>query len=235
MPTITRSAALLSAAGLAVTGFASAASAAPPVAQAAGSGVCATLPAPPTASRAYADRLLAAWAAGKRPVAACYTAYSTDAVLFGEKPRGGSWTYVKTVTNSVERFDDVTYRNGAGERIVLRVAFPGSGRWDRVRGAQVFGTSGAISTYADSLIRAWGRGDRAAALKYGTRQAVDALWAFSGGPGGGCWQRSGLAGGYTTIVSYTCESALVELTVKPGAAAAGQPQAVVKAAGFGAG
>ncbi|MFN8030767.1 MAG: hypothetical protein U0Q10_10545 [Dermatophilaceae bacterium] len=241
MTRASRSTAVLAAATglLGLVGAAQAAPAAAPSAAATNTAaqaplVCSTLGAPPKAARAYADRLLAAWAAGKRDVAKCYTAYATDAILFGEKPRGGAWTWVSTVANTPEQFDDVTYRNAAGERIQVRVARPAAGAWDRVTGVQMTGTTGRISTYADNLIRAWGRGDKAAALKYGTPKAVNALWAFSGGAGGGCWQRTFFGGGYTTMAIYSCESATVELTIQPGAAAAGKPQAVVKAQGFGA-
>jgi hypothetical protein len=96
-------------------------------------------------------------------------------------------------------------------------------------------TTTSSSTRADKLVRAWGAGDKAAALKFGTPSVVNKLWNFSGGPGGGCWVRTGTyVGARGTVASYECESALVELNVKPGAAAAGQSQAVVGASTFGA-
>lgn len=91
------------------------------------------------------------------------------------------------------------------------------------------GATGRVSGYADQLVRAWGAGRKAETLKYGTSGVVNQLWDFSHGAGGGGWIRTTTVGGmFETKVSYTCESAYVDFTIKPAAAAAGQPQSVVK-------
>ena len=68
-------------------------------------------------------------------------------------------------------------------------------------------------TYADRLVRAWGRGDRATAACYGTASTVRALFAQAS-PGGIHWRRvsaEGAAG--TALVTYHDDARGGSLTV----------------------
>ena len=198
---------------------------------------CNQLGTPPKDTRLYADRMLAAWGYGQRPQVGCYAIDQVVQFAFAERGKQvGSWVFVSKVHNNEEFFDTVTYRGDGGATMVVNVSLPRAGSWDRIWGIALHNNStGRVSTYADKLVRAWGAGDKAAALKYGTSTVVNKLWSFSSGAGGGCWVRTGTyVGARGTFAVYECESALVELKVKPGAAAAGQSQAVVGASTFGA-
>ena len=58
------------------------------------------------------------------------------------------------------------------------------------------------AAYADQLVRAWGRGDRAATSYYATPAVTNALFAYAD-PGGGRWRQISVQGAAGTIyVTY---------------------------------
>lgn len=220
--------AIVALSGLATTGLVaaalagSAASAAAPIAApAASAAVCSSLPTPPKSPRAYADKIVKAWAAGEKFSVGCLANATIGDYLFGESAKGTGWTYV------TDGNGHVTYRNRAGAQLVIRVDAP-STTFHRAIQVTTKGLNGKVNTYTDNLIRAWGIGSKDHALGYATKTTVDKLWAFSGGgPGGGGWVRgetTAYAG--SVFVNYTCEGALVSPRVNPVTAASGARQAV---------
>ncbi len=198
---------------------------------------CSTVPRP-TAYKAYADAVMAAWAKGNQPLARCYTYGYVADFLFAQNPKGTGWTYVGTrVLDGMAR---VNYRQASGATLQLSILDPKRmGTRPAVHASAMNGAAqGRVTTYADELIRAWGRGDKTAMLRYGTPKVVDYLWTFSGGPGAKCWMRTTTLTGLEPAgpsISYTCESATMTLVVKPWGAANGARQSVVGAHGVGAG
>src|SRR5699024_4246649 len=70
-------------------------------------------------------------------------------------------------------------------------------------GSSVSGLPGDPGDYADAFVRAWGIGDRPAATRYATPEAVSALFAYDP-RGGSTWQRVGsTTQGERTQVRYT--------------------------------
>lgn len=83
--------------------------------------------------------------------------------------------------------------------------------------------------YADAFVRAWGRGDRAAASIYGSSAAVSALFDQVGSGGGG-WERTTLtAYAGSTQVGYSDGRRTLDLVVDHGALGAGDDHAVTSA------
>lgn len=196
---------------------------------------CASLGTPPNLPRPYAARLVKAWMAGDRFAANCYAVPRVGALLFGESAKTpATWRWVAEAGGPDEDFRAEIFRNGAGAELQVFVRLSdGSNTWDRAFAVYLSGGNGRVSTYADKLIRAWGRGDRATALRFGTAKAVNALWSFTGGAGGSCWERTRTgATVYAVTVDYRCGSDFMTLTINPSAAAAGTPQAVTAAAGY---
>ncbi|GAA8848011.1 hypothetical protein DUHN55_25260 [Helicobacter pylori] len=86
-----------------------------------------------------------------------------------------------------------------------------------------------IGAYADTFVRAWGRGDRAVASTYGTPTAVSSLFGQRSS-GGGSWQRRGISGdGGSMVVTYGDGSDVLTVRLDAGSAASGQEHAVTSA------
>ncbi|MGE9781543.1 hypothetical protein [Janibacter sp. G368] len=86
-----------------------------------------------------------------------------------------------------------------------------------------------IGAYADTFVRAWGRGDRAVASTYGTPTAVSSLFGQRSSGGGG-WQRRGMSGdGGSMVVTYGDGSDVLTVRIDAGTAASGGEHAVTSA------
>ncbi|GAA1756300.1 hypothetical protein [Nostocoides vanveenii] len=183
----------------------------------------------PSSAKAYAARFTAAWSQGNRALAACYAVGPATQFAFAEFARGGSWSHVREAPG--DGFTSEYYRNAAGGQLSLLIRSPSAGRQRAITSVELIGgRTGRVTGYADKLIDAWRAGRRHDALQYATPSVVATLWNFTGGAGGACWKRA-YANGDTsdTQVGYTCGARMVDLTIKPGAAAGGQPQAVTAA------
>lgn len=86
-----------------------------------------------------------------------------------------------------------------------------------------------IGAYADTFVRAWGRGDRSAASTYASPSAVSSLFGQRS-VGGGGWQRQGLSyDGGSVDVRYSDGSDTLTVRLDAGDAASGAEHAVVSA------
>ncbi len=192
---------------------------------------CTTLGTPPRAPGAYAAKLLSAIYQERKAVATCYAnANVVDMMVAELGGTANTWRLIAVHGDEEQLEDQLTYTRADGARISVVVGRPSYGKWHRGFAMWAVDTTGPVGTYGDRLIKAWGRGDKATALKYATRDAVNALWEFSDGAGGPCWWRESVYGAIAfRSVHYRCASQLVTLTIKPAAAAAGRPQAVTAA------
>ena len=182
----------------------------------------------------YADRLVRAWGRGDRPAANGYATPRVVADLFNYSDPGGV-TWARIALEGAAGTIFVTYRDLArGGTLILGVSDvllsqgdPHAVYTDRFSQAHPIGAV----TYADRLVRAWGRGDRTAAARYANPAVLDALFRFAN-PGGRDWVRTlseGAAG--TTFVTYRnlAGSGTVVLGVGNAAEADGQLHAVYRA------
>lgn len=85
------------------------------------------------------------------------------------------------------------------------------------------------ASYADTFVRAWGRGDRGAASTYGTANAVSAL--FGARPSGGSgWKRQGLTpDGGSATVTYSDGDSTLAVRIDQASAIEGKDHAVLGA------
>jgi len=138
----------------------------------------------------YADQLVRAWGRGDRPATEVYATSSVAQALFGySSPGGVSWR--RTGWEGAAGTIYVTYHDDAqgGRHAAYTVRFSRAHPIDAVE-------------YADRLVRAWGRGDRAAASRYATPAVLDTLFGRSN-PGGAHWRRTAAQGAAgTTFVTY---------------------------------
>lgn len=131
-------------------------------------------------------------------------AAGTEYLTYHDDLRGG------TVTIGVS---DVVLSQGT-QAAVYRVRF----------GQQASGAMG----YADLLVRAWGRDDRADASRYATPGVVAALFADAPSGGGAHWARTADQSGFgKTYVTYndTATHAVMTLTLSLEAASTAQEHA----------
>lgn len=169
----------------------------------------------------YADQLVRAWGRGDRAAAACYAAPSVLATLFGQADPGGiHWrrTGVEGTAGTIY----VTYHDDArGGTLAIGVqdlGLRGPGGWHAAYTATFRNEPPAPGPvgWADGLIRAWGRGDRALASYYATPGVVSGLFSYAD-PGGGLWWRVGSSGAAgTTFVTYAYGSTSRRVTVGVG-------------------
>lgn len=86
-----------------------------------------------------------------------------------------------------------------------------------------------IGAYADTFVRAWGRGDRGVASTYGTSTAVSSLFGQRSSGGSG-WQRRSLSGdGGSMVVTYGDGSDVLTVRLDAGTASSGGEHAVTSA------
>lgn len=86
-----------------------------------------------------------------------------------------------------------------------------------------------IGAYADTFVRAWGRGDRSVASTYASASAVSSLFGQRA-VGGGGWQRQGMSGdGGSMVVTYSDGSDVLTVRIDAGTAASGGEHAVTSA------
>ncbi|WP_347350156.1 hypothetical protein [Intrasporangium sp.] len=154
---------------------------------------------------AYADILVRAWGRGDRGQTDLLATGSVARALFAYSTPGGvSWR--RTSWQGAAGTIYVTYHDDArGGTVTIGVSdvLLGEGR-NHAAYAVRFSQAHPIGpvTYADRLVRAWGRGDHRAAATYATVQVAGILFGHAD-PGGGHWRRvasSGAAG--TTYVTY---------------------------------
>ncbi len=182
----------------------------------------------------YADILVRAWGRGDhRQVDQLATASVARALFDYATPGGVSWR--RTFWQGAAGTIFVTYHDDArGGTVTIGVSdvLLSEGRAHaayEVRFSQAH-PIGPV-TYADRLVRAWGRGDHSAVASYATRRVADILFDHAD-PGGGHWRRvaaSGAAG--TTYVTYRNDAGGGHLTLAVGNAAEqdGQRHAVYDA------
>ncbi len=153
----------------------------------------------------YADQLVRAWGRGDRPATEVYATSSVAQALFGySSPGGVSWR--RTGWEGAAGTIYVTYHDDArGGGMTVGVSNVILGQGGRHAAYTVrFSRAHPIDAveYADRLVRAWGRGDRAAASRYATPTVLDTLFGRSN-PGGGHWRRTAAQGAAgTTFVTY---------------------------------
>lgn len=153
----------------------------------------------------FADRLIRAWGSGDRARVDSLASAAVSRALFSYSTPGGvSWRRTgwegAAGTIYVTYHDDV--RGGivtVGVSDILLSQGQAHAAYE-VRFSQAHPLSPV--GYADRLVRAWGRGDRAAVRVYAVPAVQRALFAHAD-PGGGRWRRvcaQGAAG--TTYVTY---------------------------------
>jgi hypothetical protein len=153
----------------------------------------------------YADAVIRAWGRGDRTTTArLATATVTSRLFTYSSPGGVHWRRV--LAEGTAGTEYATYHDDArGGYVTLGVSSVvlsnGGGhaaytvRFSQARPVDAAG-------YADLLVRAWGRGDRVAADRYGTAGVVQALFSYSS-PGGGFWRRTAVQGAAGTVyVTY---------------------------------
>ncbi len=164
----------------------------------------------------YTDRLIRAWGSGDRPrVDSLATAAVAGALFAYSTPGGVSWR--RTGSEGAAGTIYVIYHDdlrGGNVTVGVSDILLGQGQAHAaytVRFSQAHPLSSA--GYADRLVRAWGRGDRAAVLVYAAPAVQRALFSLAD-PGGGHWRRvstQGAAG--TTYVTYHDDAHGGHLTV----------------------
>jgi hypothetical protein len=154
---------------------------------------------------AYADDLVRAWGRGDHAqVDRLATASVARALFTYSDPGGVSWR--RTGWQGAAGTIYVTYHDDArGGTVTLGVSdvLLSEGRQpaaDQVRFSQAHPIG--PSSYADRLVRAWGRGDQTAAAIYATPRVEDLLFDHAD-PGGSHWRRVASNGAEgTTYVTY---------------------------------
>lgn len=192
-------------AGTALTGAPQAA-ARSTVAQAATSTSAASLASVRTTSAvSYADDLVRAWGRGDHLRVDQLASGFVSRHLFGYATPGGvSWR--RTGWQGAAGTIFVTYHDDArGGTVTIGVSDVLLGEGRQHAAYEVWFSQrypiGPV-TYADRLVRAWGRGDHAAAATYATRRVADTLFDHAD-PGGAHWRRVGASGAAgTTYVTY---------------------------------
>lgn len=170
----------------------------------------------------YADAFVRAWGIGDRQDASRYASPTALDALFTYDGRGGS-TWKRDSAISQGPSTEVRYKDGNGQSLYVVVdnATVGRGAGQAVVGANVeydgapaepepetdtyvgedpsvTGLPTTSADYADSLVRAWGVGDRAAAQPYASDLVVSTL--FDGyGTGGADWKQTSAS---PSVVSY---------------------------------
>ncbi|MDN5797544.1 MAG: hypothetical protein L0H79_17595 [Intrasporangium sp.] len=170
----------------------------------------------------YADILVRAWGRGDHPEVGLLASASVARSLFAYSDPGGvSWrrTWWQGAAGTIH----VTYHDDArGGTVTIGVSdvLLSEGRSHaayEVRFSQAH-PIGPV-TYADRLVRAWGRGDHRATATYATRAVADTLFDHAD-PGGGHWRRVGASGAAgTTYVTYHNDERDGYLTLAVGNAA----------------
>ena len=155
---------------------------------------------------AYADQLVRAWGRGDRAATSYYaTPAVTNALFAYADPGGGRWRQISVQGAAGTIY--VTYHNDArGGTLTLGINdfAAAEGQPHAAYTARFDSTTSELpaAAYADQLVRAWGRGDRAATSYYATPAVTNALFAYAD-PGGGRWRQISVQGAAGTIyVTY---------------------------------
>lgn len=154
---------------------------------------------------AYADDLVRAWGRGDhRRVDQLASGFVSRHLFAYATPGGVSWR--RTSWQGAAGTIFVTYHDDArGGTVTIGVSDVLLSEGRQHAAYEVWFSQrypiGPV-TYADRLVRAWGRGDHSAAMIYATRQVADTLFDHAD-PGGRHWRRVGASGAAgTTYVTY---------------------------------